>query len=181
MENGQSVSAALAASWEDDTGSALRQVHAMDANGQHAAHTGADCIDWCGHRHGADISVAGNMLVGGDVLQACLDEFSMTSGQPFADRLLASLLAGDRAGGDKRGRQSAVLKIHSTEAYPDWDIRVDDHPDAPNELARIFAVGQGGFGTFKQLMPTKANPSGINDPQKIAAVRALAAEREING
>ncbi|MFP6709421.1 MAG: DUF1028 domain-containing protein, partial [Alphaproteobacteria bacterium] len=52
---------------------------------------------------------------------------------------------------------------HSTEIYEDWDIRVDDHPDLPNELARIFAIGQVAFGTFKQLMLTRANPGGIND------------------
>ena len=85
-----------------------------------------------------------------------------------------SLLAGDGVGGDKRGRQSAVLKIYTGEVYPDWDIRVDDHPDAPNELARIYAVGQGDFAAFKDLVPTEANPSGITDPVRVAAVRAKA-------
>jgi uncharacterized Ntn-hydrolase superfamily protein len=181
LEAGQPVATALDISWQTDSGSALRQVHAMAMNGNTAAHTGNDCIDWCGHMGDADISVAGNMLVGGEVLQACLDAFNARTDLPFPDRLLASLLAGDGAGGDKRGRQSAVLKIHSTEIYPDWDIRVDDHPDAPNELARILAIGQGAFGTFKQLMPTGANPGGINNPDQIASVRAMAAERERNG
>ena len=180
LEDGQPVTAALDGSWKTDSGSALRQVHAMAMNGDAAAHTGNDCIDWCGHMGDTDISVAGNMLVGGDVLRACVDAFNTQTALPFSDRLLASLLAGDGVGGDKRGRQSAVLKIHSTEIYADWDIRVDDHPDAPNELARIFAIGQGAFGTFKQLMPTGANPGGINDPDQIARVRAMAAKRERN-
>ena len=174
LDNGQDVQAALDQCWNDDTGAALRQIHVLDADGNRAAHTGGDCIDWCGDLGGPDISVAGNMLVGRDVLQACLDAYAAQAALPFADRLLASLLAGDAVGGDKRGRQSAVMKIHTSENYPDWDIRVDDHPDAPNELARIFTVGRMAFGTFKQLIPTGANPGGINDPGRIADVRARA-------
>lgn len=131
--------------------------------GDVAAYTGNDCIDWCGHMGDTDISTAGNMLVGGDVLRACVDAFNTQTALPFSDRLLASLSDGDGVGDDKRSRQSAVLKIHSTEIYEDWDIRVDDYPDVPNELARIVAIGQVAFGTFKQLMPTGANPGGIND------------------
>ncbi|MBT4487841.1 MAG: DUF1028 domain-containing protein [Rhodospirillaceae bacterium] len=178
LESDQSVSSALDHCWDDDQGSALRQIHALDSHGNRAAHTGGACIDWCGHIGGPDISIAGNMLVGAQVLQASLDEYAAQAALPFPERLLASLLAGDGTGGDKRGRQSAVLRIHGTEIYPDWDIRVDDHPDAPNELARVFAVGQGAFGTFKQLMPNSTNPGGITDPDQIAAVRAKAAERD---
>lgn len=168
---GEAVDAALDAAWGDDGGGAVRQVHVLDKDGQRAAHTGSNCIDWCGDMGGTDISVAGNMLVGKGVLQACLDEYRDQAALPFAERLLAALLAGDGAGGDKRGRQAAALKIYTTETYPDWDIRVDDHPDALNELARVFAVGQIAFAAYKPLIPTRANPAGVTDPDKMAAVR----------
>ena len=171
LATGDAVDAALDAAWGDDDGSAVRQVHVLDKDGRRAAHTGNNCIDWCGDMGGQDISVAGNMLVGKGVLQACLDEYNKQAALPFAERLLASLLAGDAAGGDKRGRQAAALKIYTTEDYPDWDIRVDDHPDALNELARIFAVGQIAFAAYKTLIPTNANPAGITDPAQMAAVR----------
>ena len=174
LATGDAVDAALDAAWGDDDGSAVRQVHVLDKDGRRAAHTGNNCIDWCGDMGGQDISVAGNMLVGKGVLQACLDEYNNQAAIPFAERLLASLLAGDAAGGDKRGRQAAALKIYTTEDYPDWDIRVDDHPDALNELARIFAVGQIAFAAYKTLIPTNANPAGITDPAQMAAVRERA-------
>ena len=174
LATGDAVDAALDAAWGDDDGSAVRQVHVLDKDGRRAAHTGNNCIDWCGDMGGQDISVAGNMLVGKGVLQACLDEYNNQAALPFAERLLASLLAGDAAGGDKRGRQAAALKIYTTEGYPDWDIRVDDHPDALNELARIFAVGQIAFAAYKTLIPTNANPAGITDPAQMAAVRERA-------
>jgi uncharacterized Ntn-hydrolase superfamily protein len=174
LATGDAVDAALEAAWGDDDGSAVRQVHVLDKAGRRAAHTGNNCIDWCGDMGGQDISVAGNMLVGKGVLQACLDEYNNQAALPFAERLLASLLAGDAAGGDKRGRQAAALKIYTTEDYPDWDIRVDDHPDAPNELARIFAVGQIAFAAYKPLIPNHANPAGITDPAQMEAVREKA-------
>ena len=174
LATGDAVDAALDAAWGDDDGSAVRQVHVLDKDGRRAAHTGNNCIDWCGDMGGQDISVAGNMLVGKGVLQACLDEYNNQAALPFAERLLASLLAGDAAGGDKRGRQAAALKIYTAEDYPDWDIRVDDHPDALNELARIFAVGQIAFAAYKTLIPTNANPAGITDPAQMAAVRERA-------
>ena len=174
LATGDAVDAALDAAWGDDDGSAVRQVHVLDKDGRRAAHTGNNCIDWCGDMGGQDISVAGNMLVGKGVLQACLDEYNNQATIPFAERLLASLLASDAAGNDKRSRQAAALKIYTTEDYPDWDIRVDDHPDALNELARIFAVGQIAFAAYKTLIPTNANPAGITDPAQMAAVRERA-------
>ena len=177
LDHGHSAGTALEASWVRDPNRSVRQVHVLDAHDNRAAHTGDDCIDWCGDVSGPGISVAGNMLVGRQVLQACLETYHDQTALPFAERLLDSLLAGDAVGGDKRGRQSAVLKIYTGEVYPDWDIRVDDHPDAPNELARIYAAGQGAFATFKTLVPTEANPAGITDPVQVAAVRAKAEQQ----
>ena len=87
------------------------------------------------------------------------------------------LLAGDAAGGDKRGKQAAALKIYTTEDYPDWDIRVDDHPDAPAELARVFRVGQGAYAAYKDFIPTRGNPAGVTDREQMAAVRAKAEQQ----
>lgn len=177
LQAGEDVQAALDNAWGGDDGGAVRQIHVLDRHGNRAAHTGNDCVEWCGDMGGTDLSVAGNMLVGEAVLQACLDTYSDKAALPFADRLLASLLAGDAAGGDKRGRQAAALKIHTTEDYPDWDVRVDDHPDAPAELARVFKVGQGAFAAYKAFIPTRANPAGVTDREKLAAVRAKAEQQ----
>ncbi|MBT3331925.1 MAG: DUF1028 domain-containing protein [Rhodospirillaceae bacterium] len=168
---GDTVDAALDVAWGDDDGDNVRQIHVLDKAGNRAAHTGNDCVDWCGDIGGVNISVAGNMLVGPKVLQASLVEYNDKTALPFAERLLAALLAGDQAGGDKRGRQSAVLKIYTSEVYPDWDIRVDDHPNAPTELARIYAVGQEVYAGFKDFMPSSANPAGVTDQEKLAAMR----------
>ncbi len=177
LQSGESVRSALDNAWGGDDGSAVRQVHILDRHGNRAAHTGSDCIDWCGDMGGKYLSVAGNMLVGEQVLQACLDSYNGNGEMPFAERLLASLLAGDGAGGDKRGKQAAALKIYTTEDYPDWDIRVDDHPDAPAELARVYGVGQGAYAAYKNFIPTRANPAGITDREEMAAVRAKAEQQ----
>ena len=177
LQEGESVQSALDNAWGGDNGAAVRQVHVLDRHGNRAAHTGGDCIRWCDDMGGKYLSVAGNMLVGGEVLQACLNEYNDKSALPFSERLLASLLAGDAAGGDKRGKQAAALKIYTTEDYPDWDIRVDDHPDAPAELARIFSVGQGAYAAYKDFIPTRGNPAGVTDREQMAAVRANAEQQ----
>ena len=172
LEDGKTPNEALRGCWVQDLNRSVRQVHVIDSSGNRGVHTGGDCIDWCGDLDGPGISVAGNMLVGRRVLQGCIETYGDLTMLPFPERLLQSLLAGDEIGGDKRGRQSAVLKIYTSEVYPDWDIRVDDHPEAPKELARIYRIGQGSFSAFKDLLPTKENPAGITDPVTIAAIRA---------
>ena len=172
LEDGKTPNEALRDCWVQDLNRSVRQVHVIDSDGNRGVHTGGDCIDWCGDLDGHGISVAGNMLVGRRVLQACIETYGDLTTLPFPERLLQSLLAGDEIGGDKRGRQSAVLKIYAGEVYPDWDIRVDDHPEAPKELARIYRIGQGSFSAFKDLLPTKENPAGITDPVTIATIRA---------
>ena len=89
-------------SWDRDEGRAIRQAHMLDAEGSFAAHTGADCVDWCGHLIRADHSVAGNMLAGPEVIAATSAAYAAATG-PFAERLLAAMRAGEAAGGDKRG------------------------------------------------------------------------------
>jgi uncharacterized Ntn-hydrolase superfamily protein len=134
--------AVIAALLAADAGRAHRQIHILDAGGRIAAHTGADCVDWCGSVRGLDVSVAGNMLAGPEVVSATLHAFEASSGS-MAERLLTALEAGEVAGGDKRGKQSAALKVCTSDPYPDLDIRVDDHPDPLPENAAAVC-GQPG-------------------------------------
>jgi len=146
-----------------DPGRDVRQVHLVDAEGRTAAHTGGACIDWCGHLAGDAFSVAGNMLAGARVLEATADAYRAHAGLTFAERLIAAMEAGEVAGGDKRGRQGAALRIVTTEGYPALDLRVDDH-DAPlTELRRLHEKSLERFQPFVACLPSRANPTGITD------------------
>ena len=117
----------LAALLAADAGSAHRQFHMVDALGRGAAHTGAECIAWCGHTLRDGFSVAGNMLAGPQVIEATADSYAAHPSLPFAERLITALAAGEAAGGDKRGKQAAALIVFNGQDYPALDLRVDDH------------------------------------------------------
>jgi uncharacterized Ntn-hydrolase superfamily protein len=151
-----------------DAGQAHRQIHVLDAGGRIAAHTGAHCVGWCGSVRGIDVSVAGNMLAGQDVVARTLATFQSASG-PMAARLLTALEAGEAAGGDKRGKQSAALKVCTRDPYPDLDIRADDHPDPLAELRRLHAVSQQRFALFRRFLPGADSPCGVFDRDVIEA------------
>ncbi|MCG7393712.1 DUF1028 domain-containing protein [Microvirga sp. ACRRW] len=146
-----------------DPGRHVRQLHVIDREGRTAAHTGRECVDWCGHRAEDGVSVAGNMLAGPTVLEATLEAFKRHADVPFAERLMRALDAGQAEGGDKRGKQSAALKIWHTEPYPMLDLRVDDHPEPLEELRRLYGVAHERFLAFMEAMATRTNPSGITD------------------
>ena len=122
-----------------------RQVGVVDGAGRAATFTGARCMDWAGGATGPGFAAQGNILVGEGVVTALAETFAATEGD-LCDRLLAALLAGDAAGGDRRGRQSAaLLVVREGGGYEERndryiDLRVDDHPEAPAELARLFEV-----------------------------------------
>jgi uncharacterized Ntn-hydrolase superfamily protein len=181
LAGGASAEEALQAVIGRDAGRQSRQLHVMDAEGRSAVFTGADCIDWAGHLIGDGVSVAGNMLAGPRVVEATLQAYQDTATLPFAERLLSAMEAGERAGGDKRGRQSAALKIVRGEAYPWLDIRSDDHADPLAELRRLYAVAQERFLLFAELLPTAGNVSGALDrreiDRRIAALEAARLER----
>jgi uncharacterized Ntn-hydrolase superfamily protein len=160
---GRSAAEAIAEITAEDEGREHRQVHAVDAKGRVAAHTGAKCIDWCGQISRDGYSVAGNMLAGPQVLEETAKAYDAARGKPFAERLLIALAAGEAAGGDKRGKQAAALRIHSTEDYPQIDIRVDDHPDPIKELRRLYEVSKERFQPFSTCLPSRARPAGITD------------------
>jgi uncharacterized Ntn-hydrolase superfamily protein len=152
-----------------DSGRESRQLHVMDARGAIAAHTGADCVDWCGHLEGDGFSIAGNMLAGPAVLDETAKAYVAEPGLPFARRLLAAMHAGEFAGGDKRGRQSAALLIHEREEWPALDLRVDDHVDPLAELVRLERVSRERWVHFRQFLPTRADPAGVTDRATIDA------------
>ena len=127
LRAGEPPDAVAAALLSADAGRDHRQLHIIDAQGRIAQHTGQDCVVWCGAVRGADVSVAGNMLAGPAVVERTLTAFQRAAGR-LAERLLTALEAGEAAGGDKRGKQSAALKICTRDPYPDLDIRTDDHP-----------------------------------------------------
>ncbi|MUV36615.1 hypothetical protein JNUCC1_00418 [Lentibacillus sp. JNUCC-1] len=134
-----------------DEGRAYRQVGIVDSNGNAATFTGEHCYNWAGGRTGKHYAAQGNILVDENTVDKMAETFERTSGS-LADRLLAALAAGQEAGGDKRGQQSAalyVVKKHGgylgvNDHY--IDLRVDDHSEPINELQRIYLLHQLYFG-----------------------------------
>jgi uncharacterized Ntn-hydrolase superfamily protein len=157
-----------------DSGHESRQLHIMDSGGRIAAHTGRECVDWCGHIEGNGFSIAGNMLTGARVLDDTAEAYIANQSLPFAQRLIAAMRAGEAAGGDKRGRQSAALLIHGDEEWSALDLRVDDHADPLGELARLEKVSRERWVHFRQFLPTRKNPAGITDRETIDAGREAA-------
>ena len=156
-----------------DPGAFQRQLHILDARGRIAQHTGDGCVDWAGHVRGQDVSVAGNMLAGPQVVRATLDAYLAATGT-MTERLLTAMEAGEAAGGDKRGRQSAALKVCTRDPYPDLDIRADDHADPFAELRRLYRVSLERYAIFRRFMPGTDHPYGTIDRDIINA----AIERE---
>jgi uncharacterized Ntn-hydrolase superfamily protein len=133
-----------------DTDRTYRQVGLIDSKGRAATYTGKDCQAWAGGIVGEGFCVQGNILTSEDVVKAMAQGFQNSSGR-LAQRLLVALYAGQKAGGDKRGMQSAALLIVSKNGgysgYNDQlvDLRVDDHPDPIKELERIFYLHEKTF------------------------------------
>ena len=152
-----------------DSGRASRQIHLMDASGRVAAYTGRECVEWCGHIEGDGFSIAGNMLAGAQVLDDTAGAYAEYTTLPFAQRLIAAMVAGEAAGGDKRGKQSAALLIYGEEEWSDLDLRVDDHSDPLAELARLEQMSRQRWTHFRQFMPSRKNPAGIIDREIIDA------------
>ena len=109
------------------------------------------------------------MLAGPGVIEATAQAFIATQGRPLAERLLAAMAAGEAAGGDKRGRQSAALRIHGDEDHPQLDMRVDDHLEPIIELQRLYQVSLDRFQPFAACLAGRHNPVGIIDRVQIEA------------
>ena len=169
MADGREPAGLLAELLAADAGSAQRQMHLIDALGRGAAHTGGECVDWCGHTLRDGFSVAGNMLAGPQVIAATADTYAAQAALPFAERLIAAMAAGEAAGGDKRGKQAAALLIYDGQDYPALDLRVDDHADPITEMRRLYAVSLERFVPFMACMASRERPSGITDRSVIEA------------
>lgn len=160
LEQGLSAQEVLDKVLAEDPEPELRQVAIVDKNGQSVAFTGEKSDTWKGHLTGDNYAVAGNMLVGEETIKDMARVFEEKSDATLAERLLSALEAGQEAGGDKRGRQSAALYVVSTEAYPLLDLRVDEHGDPVKELRRIYKVAEKQLSPFINMLPTKENPKG---------------------
>ena len=162
-----------------DAGHQSRQLHIMDAGGHIACHTGRECVEWCGHIEGNGFSIAGNMLAGASVLDDTAQALLASERLPFAQRLIAAMRAGEAAGGDKRGRQSAALLIYGEEEWSALDLRVDDHTDPLGELERLEQVSRERWVHFRKYLPSRKNPAGVTDRATIdAGIEAAIAGRK---
>ena len=171
LRAGENAAAVLSALVGPDPVADQRQLHILDAGGRIAQHTGRDCVSWAGHVQGHEVSVAGNMLAAQGVVQASLEGYLRATGS-LAERLLSAMEAGEAAGGDKRGKQSAGLKICLRDPYPDLDIRADDHPDPLAELRRLHRVSLERYAVFRRFLAGRDNPYGEADRAVIEAVIA---------
>jgi|RhiMetdeSRZDD1v2_1073273.scaffolds.fasta_scaffold391519_2 uncharacterized Ntn-hydrolase superfamily protein len=158
-----------------DAGRDLRQVAVVDRNGGTASFTGGKCEGWHGTRMGSGYVATGNFLTGEDVIESIAHAFESSEDAVLPERLVRALEAGQAAGGDKRGKQSAALRVAWQEEYPHVDLRVDDAPDPVAELRRIYGVFVGQLQPFLDVLPTRSNPAGVTDLEEI---RAMARRRQ---
>jgi uncharacterized Ntn-hydrolase superfamily protein len=191
LARGLDPAAAIEGALAGDAGSGMRQVHAVDRYGRTAAWTGQNCVEWCGsvagdppgapagsspagQIKGGGVSVAGNMLAGEAVVAATLTTFQAGAPDggtaiPLPERLMRAMLAGQAAGGDRRGRQSAAMRLITTEDFPDLDLRVDDHPDPLAELERLLGLWREQSEPRLAAAPRRSNPAGFTDLDAIEA------------
>lgn len=158
MAQGKSAEEAIELITKDDPDKEMRQVGLIDAEGNAATFTGTYCYDWAGGVTGKHFAAQGNILVDENTVKAMAETFESTEGS-LAHRLLQALNAGQQAGGDSRGQQSAALLVVKENGgyggYNDRyiDLRVDDHPDPITELIRIYGL--------QQLYFAKAKPENV--------------------
>jgi uncharacterized Ntn-hydrolase superfamily protein len=160
MASGNSAQQALDGVLASDDATQLRQIGVVDAQGRAASWTGGACTEWCGHVTGPHFAVQGNMLVGEATITAMAAAFLGSEPLDLAERMLLAMEAGQAAGGDKRGRQSASLKVYEREDYALLDLRVDEHAHPVAELRRVFSVAKLQLLPFVVGMPKKGALAG---------------------
>ena len=138
LEMGFSPKKTLETLLEKDSEREERQVIIIDIEGRIAAFTGKKAVEWKGHIIGRNYAVAGNMLVGEEVIEAMVEAFEKSEGETLAEGLLRALEAGQRAGGDKRGKTSAALKVCDNEGLR-INLRVDLNPNPIKELRKMMS------------------------------------------
>ena len=148
LEEGLEPAAALDRALADDRARETRQLGVVTADGRAAAHTGADCLPWAGHRVGTGYAVQGNILAGDAVVTEMERVFLETSGASLAERLVSALESAQAAGGDRRGQQSSAIVVERAGAAAEsregidriCELRVDDHPEPIVELRRLLGT-----------------------------------------
>lgn len=164
LEAGKTPQEAIATLTEADEGRETRQCGMVDAKGNAAGHTGKDCLAYAGNRTGKHFAVQGNILAGEQVLEAMASayETAQKAGEgELADWLMAALQAGEDAGGDSRGRQSAALLVvrdragygGASDRY--IDLRVEDHTDPTRELARLLEIHKKFYAGKHRAKPVR--------------------------
>jgi uncharacterized Ntn-hydrolase superfamily protein len=149
LEQGLAPAEAIEAALADDAGREARQVGVVAADGSSATHTGSECMAWAGHRTGPGYTVQGNILAG-EAVVAEMERAFVETGGSLAERLVSALEAGQAAGGDSRGQQSAAVIVERVGAASEFrdgldrvcDLRVDDHSQPIAELRRLFGIHQ---------------------------------------
>ena len=185
MAEGQPASEALRQLLAADEGRESRQVALVDAQGRTAVHTGDACNDWAGHKIGAGFSVQGNLLAGEAVVEAMATGFERAEGE-LADRLVAALRAGEYAGGDRRGKQSAAVQVvrpnggygNDTDRY--LDLRVDDAEEPVKRLIELVKMHHLYFQPPKPEDKLRIDPEIASELQAIM-IKLGYMTGEING
>lgn len=180
MRGGRTARESLDALLSEDPMAAVRQVAMIDANGTVAVHTGAGCVQHAGHEVEGQTSAQANMMATPTVWSAMLAAYSASTEPDLAGRLCAALDAGEREGGDIRGRQSAaILVVGATRTERPWDhrlvdLRVDDHPDPLGELRRLLNVSRAAGALDAVLNSGILFAPSVSDEQSAPALAQLA-------
>ena len=178
MGRGLTAQEALSKVVESDPGREERQAGMVDAKGNAATFTGKNCFSWAGGKIGKHYAAQGNILVGPETVDAMARAFEASRGE-LPDRLVAALEAGQAAGGDRRGRESAALLVVRRGAGyggkgDRWvDLRVDDHPDPVKELRRLLEVHHLYFGRTDRSKVHKIDAALATELQKVLAKRGF--------
>jgi uncharacterized Ntn-hydrolase superfamily protein len=190
LASGHDAAAAVVACTSPDEERAHRQLGIVGLDSQ-ATFTGDSCMDWAGGVSGREstggYAIQGNILTGPEVVAAMESAWLGAAGASLTDRLVAALLAGDAAGGDSRGRQGAALYAVLPGAGYDHcgvlaDIRIDDHPDAPQELARLLRMNDLIFGGPEDVLPWTSgsdDATGLGDASDTGGGLAVEVSRRL--
>ncbi|KXH70521.1 MAG: hypothetical protein AM326_04275 [Candidatus Thorarchaeota archaeon SMTZ-45] len=145
LESGMNASETLKTLLDSDEGREHRQIGIVDSKGNAVAYTGEECMEWAGHIVGSEFTCQGNILASEAVVTDMAEAYEITDGD-LIDKLFAGLIAGQAAGGDRRGMQSAaIFVVRENGGYEGGndryvDVRVDEHPSPIDELIRIFNI-----------------------------------------
>lgn len=169
MEGGMPAPEALDAVIQQDGGRDVRQIGVIDATGRSAAWSGKRCTDWFGQAVEPHFAVQGNMLVSAQTIESMAEAFRRSAPLDLAERLMLALEAGEAAGGDKRGRQSAAIRVHHIEEYAWLDLRVDEHHHPVAELRRVYAIARLQLLPFVEGMPRRSTPDATA-PESVVTI-----------